>query len=127
MDLPARVCDSCSLGVLLRARDDAAPNSGAAFLIADSSLTVQAVSERAEAVLGLREVDAINRHITELLIAADAEAPAPRGLAEAITGAAAGDEEPISLVVRPSGAFGIRMQARITACGPPAAALLVFS
>jgi hypothetical protein len=115
------------MGVLLRARSDAAPSSESAFVVADSSLTVQALSEQAETALGLREVDAINRHITELLIAADAEATGSRGLAEAITAAAAGDEEPVSLVVRPSGAFGIRLRARVAGCGPPAAALLVFS
>jgi phage tail sheath gpL-like len=114
------------MGVLLRTRTEAAPDADAAFIVADSSLTIQAVSGEAEIALGLREVDAINRHITELLIPADAEA-APLGLAEAITCAAAGDEEPMSVVVRPSGSFGIRLRVQVAACGPPAAALLVLN
>jgi hypothetical protein len=114
------------MGVLLRTRSDAAPRAHDAFLIADASLSVQAMSEQAEKALGLREVDAINRHVTELLITADTEALGPRGLAEAITCAAAGDEEPTSLTVRPSGSFGIRLRAQIAPCGPPAAALLVL-
>lgn len=115
------------MGVLLRTRTDAAPTADDAFMVIDASLIVQAMSEHAEDALGLREVDAINRHVTELLIPADAEAQGPRGFAEAITCAAGGDEEPADVVVRPSGAFGIRLRARIAPCGPPAAALLVLN
>ena len=114
------------MGLLIRARGDAAPTGDSAFLIADSWLAIQAVSTHAEQTLGVREVDAVNRHITELLIPADAELSAPRGLAEAITCAAGGDDDLVSVVVRPSGAFGIRMRTQIAACGPPPAALLVF-
>jgi hypothetical protein len=114
------------LGVVLRTRADAAPGTDAAFLVADSSLIVQAVSEHAEKLLGVREVDVVNRHVAELLIQADAEAAGTVGLAQAITTATAGDEEPMRVFVRPASAFGIRIPARIAACGPPAAALLVL-
>ncbi len=114
------------MGVLLRTRTDVAPSGDVGFVVADAALSVQAVSARAEAMLGVREVDAVNRHLTELLIPADAEALGPRSLAEAITFAASGVEEPMQAVVRPAGMFGIRLPVRIAACGPPAAALLVL-
>jgi hypothetical protein len=126
VDVPRRVCDECSFGVLLRARSDAAPAADEPFLVVDSSLIVQAVSAQAETELGVREIASVNRLVTELLIPADAEAASAHGLADAIAHAADGDSELVRVNVRPSGAFGIRLQARIAACGPPAAALLVL-
>ncbi len=124
--LVPRVCPECALGVMLSARSDIAPHPDDSFLVVDSSLSVQAVSREAERALAMRERDAVNRHITELLIPADAEASGAVSLAEAITGAAASDVEPVSVTVRPAGAFGVRLRARIAACGPPQAALLVL-
>jgi hypothetical protein len=121
-----RVCSECTLGVLLRARADAAPERDGAFVVVDASLAVQAVSRQAETLLGQREQFAVNRHITELLIPPDAE-DAPVGLARAITRAATGDEEPTDVFVRPSATFGVRLRVRIAACGPPQAALLVLA
>ena len=102
-----------------------APEPDDAFLIVDSSLSVQAVSARAEAHLGIREQHAINRHVMELLIPGDTEASAG-SLADAITRAAGGDAAAGRFSVRPSRTFGVRMLARIAACGPPLAALLVL-
>jgi DNA-directed RNA polymerase subunit RPC12/RpoP len=124
--LPLRVCDSCSMGVLLKARSDAAPRSGGAFLIADSSLTVQAVSAAGETALGVRELDAVNRPVTKFLMTADAEKAHSRSLAEAITSAVSADQEPVRVVVRPTSSFGVRLSARISGCGPPRAALLTL-
>jgi hypothetical protein len=124
----ARVCPACELGVLLHTTEDVAPNPGDAFLIVDSSLSVQAVSGRAESALGVNEYQAVNRHITELLIPGDTEAAAAGSLAVAISRAAAGDDgDGARVAVRPSNTFGVRMLARIAACGPPRAALLVLS
>lgn len=122
-----RVCPACELGVLLHTREDAAPNPDDAFLIVDSSLSVQAVSGRAETALGIAEYQAVNRHIMELLIPGDTEAAAAGSLAVAISRAASGDEIETRIAVRPSNTFGVRMLARIAACGPPRAALLVLS
>jgi hypothetical protein len=120
-----RVCPTCELGLLLQTDTGAAPEPGDAFLIVDSSLSVQAVSARAESQLGICEQQAINRHVMELLIPGDAEAAAD-SLAVAITRAAGGDAAEGRFGVRPSHVFGVRMLARITACGPPLAALLVL-
>jgi hypothetical protein len=125
-DSPARVCDQCGLGVLLETRADAAPQNGGAFLVLDHSLSVCAVSKGAERLLAARETDAVHRHVTELLVPADAEAAGPANLAAAVTWAAGGDDTPRTVIVRPANVFGVRLTARIASCSPPQAALLVF-
>jgi hypothetical protein len=122
----ARVCGECGLGLLLEARSDAVPDLDDAFLVVDACLSVQAMSRRAELALGVREGNAINRHITELLIPAEAEGNDPVGIAVAITRAARGDDDALVSFVRPTHTFGVRLEARIATCGPPRAALLVL-
>jgi PAS domain-containing protein len=111
---------------LLQSSGEVAPNSGDAFLVLDSSLSVCAVSEAAEALLVAQETEAVNRHITELLVPADAEAQGRENLAVAVTWAARGDGATRRVTVRPANTFGVRLSARIASCGPPRAALLVF-
>jgi hypothetical protein len=110
----------------LQTRADPVPGGDSAFLVVDSSLAIQAVSRAAELALGLRESQAVNRHIAEFLIPADAEATTPVGLAIAITRAAGGDHTANEVFVRPGNTFGVRLRARIAACGPPPAALLML-
>jgi hypothetical protein len=95
-------------------------------MVLDSSLSVCAVSAAAERLLATRETEAVNHHITELLVPADAEAQGPASLAAAVTWAAGGDETPRIVTVRPANTFGVRLTARIGSCSPPRAALLVF-
>jgi len=121
-----RVCPSCSLGMVLQAPASAIPTREDSYLVVDSSLNVQAVSAHAERTLGVLEDRAVNRHVTEVLIPGDAEPNTAGGLAAAITAAAAGEEREERVAVRPSNTFGIRMLARIVACGPPRAALIVL-
>lgn len=122
----ARVCRSCGLGIMLETRADIAPSHRDAFLVIDSSLLVQAMSRRAETLLGVSEDGAINRPVTQLLVPADAEAGRPARFAAALTEAAAGADEPVSAVVRPWNTFGVRLRARVASCGPPRAALVVL-
>lgn len=49
----ARVCNSCGVVVLLETRADVVPGRQDAFLVIDAALSVQAMSRRAEALLGL--------------------------------------------------------------------------
>lgn len=129
IEIPApvsRVCGACEVGVLLEARSDVVPGVDDAFLVVDSSLSVQAISRRAELALGVGEQRALNRHVTELLIPAGVEDQRKHGLAGAITRAAGGEQGPARVFVRPASTFGVRLQARIAACGPPPAALLVL-
>jgi hypothetical protein len=122
----ARVCEECGFGLLLETAAEVAPAEDGAFMVLDRSLSVCALSAAAEQLLAARETEAVNRHVTELLVPADAEAQAGANLASAITWAASGDETSRSVVVRPANIFGVRLHARITSCSPPRAALLVF-
>ena len=122
----ARVCRTCGLGLLLETVADAAPEAGGAFLVLDRSLSVCAVSSGAERLLATPETEAINRHVTELLVSAESEVSGPSNLAAAVSHAARGDEELRTAFVRPANLFGVRMRVRIVCCGPPQAALLVF-
>jgi hypothetical protein len=120
------VCSDCGLGLLLETAGDAAPEPGTPFMVVDQSLSICAVSDRAEELLAMNETEAVNRHVTELLVPADAEAQGPQNLAVAVTWAARGDERTRTVWVRPANVFGIRMPVRIARCGPPRAALIVF-
>jgi hypothetical protein len=111
---------------MLESRSEIVPSDKDAFLVVDSSLLVQGVSRRAEQLLAMDEEEAINRPIGELLVAPDAEAGGPGSFAAAIADAVAGGEALVSKFVRPWNTFGVRMRARIGACGPPRAALIVL-
>jgi PAS domain-containing protein len=113
------VCESCGVGLVQHAAADVAPAAGDAFLIVDSSLRVQAVSEAAERLLAVSEQQAASRHVTGLLLPADAEAADPSALAEAITQAAGAEDARATVFVRPGMTFGLRLRAQIAACGPP--------
>jgi hypothetical protein len=122
----SRVCGACGLGLILEASEDIAPRAGDAFLVLDRALSVCAVSAGAERLLATSEPDAVNRHITQLLMPADAEEGGGEGLSVAVAWAARGDGPIRTTVVRPANTFGIRLTARIAGCGPPRAALLVL-
>lgn len=121
-----RVCSSCELGLLLETSEEFAPPVNGAFLVLDQSLSVCAVSAGAECLLATCETDAVNRHVTELLVPADAEAQGRENLAVAVTWAVRGDDTARRVVLRPANTFGVRLSARIGACGHPRAALVVF-
>lgn len=111
---------------MLEARAEIVPSDQDAFLMIDASLLIQGVSQRAEELLAVEEEFAINRPVGELLVAADAEAGGPGSFSGAIADAVAGGEAFVSKFVRPWNTFGVRMRARIGACGPPRAALIVL-
>jgi hypothetical protein len=111
---------------MLECGADCAPPADGAFLVLDASLSVCAVSAAAERLLATKETDAVNRHVTQLIVPADAEAQGRSNLAAAVTWAARGDDTPHRVMVRPANTFGVRLSARIASCGPPRAALLVF-
>jgi hypothetical protein len=122
----SRVCGDCGLGLILESRADVAPHAGDAFLVLDHALAVCAVSRGAERLLATSEPDAVNRHVTDLLMPADAEEKKGESLSVAVAWAARGDTGVRSTVVRPANTFGIRLTARIASCGPPRAALVVL-
>lgn len=116
------------MGLLLEARADLAPAAHEPFLIADLQLRVQAVSRRAEALLGVGEDIAVGRPVSEFLVPAEAEQDGAGRLVDAIVAAAAGEQEEglATVPVRPFNTHGVRISARVTHCGPPLAALLVL-
>lgn len=126
-DIHGRVCESCGLGVLLTANADAAPSPNDPFMVVDGSLCVCAVSRLAEELLGTDETEAVNRHLSEFLVPADAEAASAENLMDLVINAAGESAEARVAVVRPPDEFGIRFRVQVGACGPPRAALLVLS
>ena len=126
-DVVGRVCEDCGLGVLLSANADAAPGPNDPFMIVDGSLCVCAVSRVAEELLGCDETEAVNRHLSDFLVPADAEAAGPENLMDLVINAAGDTSDTHVAVVRPPAEFGIRFRVQVGACGPPRAALLVLS
>ena len=122
----SRVCEHCASGLLLEAPADVAPDSNDPFLIVDSRLTVQAVSRRAEQIFGVVEADVTDHPIAELITDADVEVDDSQSFAAALLSAALDDEGRHSTFVRPRDAYGIRIRARVSHCGPPRAALIVL-
>lgn len=123
----SRVCGHCGLGLVLQAHVDLAPRAGEAFLVIDNTLSVCALSATAEELFGVDETDAVNKHIAEFLVPADANAPGAENLLALLVDVASGSSEPCVTVVRPRQEFGVRFWARIGPCGSPRAALLVLS
>ncbi|MEA2155409.1 MAG: hypothetical protein QOE11_1549 [Solirubrobacteraceae bacterium] len=123
----SRVCGHCGLGLVLQAPADVAPRADEPFLVVDSTLSVCAVSAAAEELLGIVETAAVNKHIIDFLVPADANAASADNLLVLLVEAASGPGEPRSAVVRPREEFGVRYRARIGVCGPPHAALLVLT
>jgi PAS domain-containing protein len=121
-----RVCRRCGLGLVLQAPKGIAPQAGEPFLVVDSRLEVCAVSRKAEDLLGVPETRAVNRHVSEFLIPAAAEASRTADLLTQLIVAATSEEDAHTVVVRPAGEFGVRYRARIGPCGPPRAALIVL-
>ena len=128
LDAGSRVCTRCNLGLLLEAPESIAPKPDEAFLIVDRSLAVCALSRKAEKLLGMR-VDAVDHHVTELLVPADAESQGPHALSALLVAAATdgGQEGGGKAVVRPADEFGVRFNARIGPCGPTPGALVVLA
>jgi PAS domain-containing protein len=122
----SRVCRRCGLGLVLQAPKGIAPQTGEPFLVVDSRLEVCAVSRKAEDLLGVPETHAVNRHVSEFLLPAAAEASKPEDLLSQLVVAATSEEDAHTVVVRPAGEFGVRYTARIGPCGPPRAALIVL-
>ena len=121
------VCPSCELGVILTTSTLAAPQPGDPTLVIDGALSICAVSKAAEELLVVEEPDVVNRHIAELLVPADAESRGLDNLISLVVSAARGDVPVHTAVVRPAGMFGVRYLARVGACGPSTAALVVLS
>ena len=125
-DRQTRVCEECGLGVLLEASAGIAPLAGGAFLVADQTMSICAVSRGAEELLEISEVQAVHRHLTALLTPADIDVDDRGSLAFAISCAVSGDPVDKRFTLRPVNLFGVRLRARIGSCGPSPGALVVL-
>jgi len=123
----SRVCGHCGLGLVLQADADLAPRPDEPFLVVDTSLSVCAMSAAAEALFGIDETAAVNQHVADFLVPADANAPSAENLLALLVSVAGGSAETCTTVVRPRQEYGVRFWARIGPCGSPRAALLVLS
>lgn len=123
----SRVCNHCEMGLILQAPADVAPRAGEPFLVIDTTLSVCAMSAEAEKLLGIEEAAAVNRHVADFLVPADANTPSAENLLGLLIEAVPGSGEPRSAMVRPRDEFGVRFSARVGRCGPPLAALLVIT
>jgi hypothetical protein len=125
-DPATRVCDQCGFGVMLDATAELAPTAGGAFLVVDRAMSICAVSRGAEDLLEVTEVQAVHRHLTELLTPADTEVQGRGSLAFAISSAVSGASGPRRFTLRPANLFGVRLPVLIGSCGPHPGALIVL-
>lgn len=123
----SRVCGDCGLGLVLQAGVDLAPRHDEPFLVVDTSLSVCAMSAAAETLFGIDETAAVNQHVADFLVPADANAPSAENLLALLVDVASGSGQVCTTVVRPRQEYGVRFWARIGPCGSPRAALLVLS
>jgi len=122
----AAACGAFGIGLLLETRLDAFPGADDAFLVVDSLLTVQTLSEEAATLLGVSEEQAVSRPVAQFLGPADAEAGALEDFLFLIRRASTDSDERHSMMVRPRNSFGLRLVARIAPCGPPRAAVVLL-
>lgn len=121
----SRVCGECHLGLLLRAPADLVPGPSDGFLVVDDLLRVRAVSKRAERLLAISETAAVDRQLGELLLPAGTSAGGAGSLRAAIVQGMLGGAS-LRMVVRPRDVHGVRYGARVGACQPGPAALIVL-
>ena len=118
---------AASWGCSSARRRSSRPRPSDPFLLVDSTLAVCGMSALAEELLGVAETAAVNRHINELLVPADAEASGPGDLVNLLVHAARGDGEVHDVVLRPSGRVRHPLLGpRSGRAGPPRAALMVL-
>jgi len=123
---PAGVINPNDANALTKFQEGVSTTRDRDILLVDSTLSVCGMSALAEELLGLVETEAVNRHINELLVPADAEGSGPGDLLNLLVHAARGAGEIHDVVLRPTDEYGIRYWARIGPCGPPRAALMVL-
>lgn len=124
--LAHRVCNRCGLGMVLRAPPGLQPRLNEPFVIVDARLRLQAVSHRAEATLMIDEPAAIDVPLVELLACrTDRDRIDLAALVQRAVGGSRLGTPRVEL--RTTGDPAIEVVARVSACGPPPAALLILT
>ncbi len=114
------------MGVVLQAPSGTEPRHDDPFVIIDRQLAVQAVSRRAEVALSIDERARLDAPLEEFLICNNGGHDAGE-LAALVDLAFAGAQPSDTLELRTVANPEIRLQGRVTTCGPPRAALLVLT
>ena len=120
-----RVCPRCKMGVVLQARRVGAPSHRDSFLIIDEDLIVRALSRRAEVLLAVDEPAGVDIPLNRFLICDNGDSDGVElawliGLALALTPS-------FTFSLRSRKDPPVRLDARITSCGPPPAAVLILT
>lgn len=115
----ARVCTSCGMGVYLACAPDARGTLGTFFLVVARDMRITAVSEGAETIFGDEET-LVGRTATAVLTSPIGDERLGRTIRRAAAGVRDGAAVPIS-------APGLGpLEAHISPCGPPRAALVAI-
>jgi hypothetical protein len=121
-----RVCMRCQMGVVLEAPTGAGPRYDDPFVIVDRQMAVQAVSRQAEVALSVEEPAGLDAPLEEFLICNNGDHD--RGELSALVELVfAGAEPSKRLELRTVANPEIRLEGRVTSCGPPPGALLILS
>jgi hypothetical protein len=114
--------------MLIEAPFPLAPSQDDAFIVVDHELLIQAVAQRAERLLAVRETFVVGCELTDLLLPIDSDANGWRQLTDAVFGAASGEPMPVPahLGLRAAVDPALTLRARIGRCGPARAALIVL-
>lgn len=120
----SRVCTACGMGVYLECTRDALGSLGTFFLVVGEDLRVAAVSEGAEGIFG-EEEGLVGAPLEELLTSPLGEDSLTRTVRRAALGVREHVAVPIEAAVDSARGFG-RLEARVSPCGPPRAALVAI-
>lgn len=112
--------------MLLETRAAVAPEPGSAFVIVDGDLIVHALSARAERLLGVYEIDAVARLLTDFLVPTGGSPQNHERVEEMIAGIAINDDRVRRFTMLRAGLDGPELQVRVGSCGPPRGALIVL-
>jgi hypothetical protein len=123
--LAHRVCMRCEMGTVLRAPPGLQPRFYEPFVIVDTHLRVQAVSHHAEALLMVEEPAVIHVPLARLLTCRTDHDQID--LAGLVGRAAAGARLATRVELRTVRDPAIKLVARVAACGPPPACLLILT
>ena len=114
------------MGVVLRSPAGAQPRYDDPFVIVDRQLAVQAVSRQAEVALSVDEPAGVDAPLEEFLICDNGGHD--RGELAVLVGLAFAGAEPSNrLELRTVANPEIRLEGRVTSCGPPPGALLILT
>jgi hypothetical protein len=117
-----RVCSLCGMGLMLTCTRDALPGAGAAFVVVRFDLSVSAVSEAGERIIG-REQSLMGRSLLELVTSPLGDEQFARSVAKAATRPCDPAVIPVRLLSDRAAEVGT-MAARVATCGLPRAALV---